>query len=333
MFSLLLFLLLFAHGPPADASSPTAYPCIDGRIMMAIDISTELSGTNFEATIKCREEINRSIKQINFLSHQVFTDEWTDLDRFTLVQYAEFAWERPFGAQEFAVDVRNQLQDVVQHMEPNLTRAFETIDYWQSEGANDVVHLIVFVSKIDQQIVDASRPFVQRLQQKNYELTFVALGAQLESALFSQLSPNLIQWDVDQQNVPTGWSQHFWTAYGCGDEPSGNITATPGGFTCPTETSPLPITYATGSTRTPKSSCQKETIAVMQDTSGTSLQIQDFKHLLYYRLYGNIEGFWWGYYKNDRSSIWDVSGYTPQQFDQWMDDLCEQYVNDATLLK
>ncbi|KAI6233115.1 Eukaryotic aspartyl protease [Aphelenchoides fujianensis] len=51
------------------------------------------------------------------------------------------------------------------------------------------VHLLVFVSRIDQTTVDASRPFVRSLQQKNYALTFVAVGEQLDSALLYGCPP------------------------------------------------------------------------------------------------------------------------------------------------
>ncbi|KAI6221354.1 hypothetical protein M3Y99_01556200 [Aphelenchoides fujianensis] len=294
MFFLLLFLLLFAHGPPADASSSTAYPCIDGRIMMAIDISTELSGTNFEAST-------------------LFTDEWTDLDRFTLVQYDQVAFQRPFSAQESAANVRQQLSQEKQQRSSNITTLFAVLDFWQQEPAESTIHLIVFVSRIEQKMVDGSRPFVNNLQKKNYELTFVAIGAQLVSALFSQLSSNLIQWDVEQQNVPAGWSYQFQTAYGCANEP----------------------------TQTPTSvvtSCRKSAFALIQDTSGVSLDAARFweswafgQRTLYYRIYGQVDYFYWGYYEIGELWADDFSDFTAEEFEKKLVGYLQSR-NDANLI-
>ncbi|KAI6230295.1 hypothetical protein M3Y99_01076000 [Aphelenchoides fujianensis] len=153
-------------------------------------------------------------KQIAFLSNQVFTDEWTNLERLVLVPYNQRAFEQTFTADNTAADVRQQLAQLTQSRPSNLSTLFAVLDSWQQQPAESPVHLLVFVSRIDQAAVDASRPSVRSLQQKNYALTFVAVGGQLDAALFLQLSPNLIQWDVNAQNVPAGWTQQFWTAYG-----------------------------------------------------------------------------------------------------------------------
>ncbi|KAI6241921.1 hypothetical protein M3Y99_00295400 [Aphelenchoides fujianensis] len=200
---LLLFLLL----PLVIDGSTRTFPCINGRIMIAVDVSTELTAENFQ-------------KEIAFLSNNVFTDEWTDLDRLTLVQYDEVAWGRPFGARQTAAAVRLQLEDAVQHSPPNLTRAFETIDQWQAERAEESVNLIVLVSSIDQKIVHASLPLVSSLLQKNYRVSFVAVGHDVSSQLLGQLQADvLIEWDVDEMNVPIDWYQQFLDAYGCASGP------------------------------------------------------------------------------------------------------------------
>ncbi|KAI6230669.1 hypothetical protein M3Y99_01037300 [Aphelenchoides fujianensis] len=132
-------------------------------------------------------------KQINFLTHQVFTDEWTDLERLTLVQYNQRAFEQTFTADNRAADVRQLLGEAKQQQRPsNISTLFSVLDFWQQQPAESPVHLLVFVSRIDQATVDESRLFVQSLQRKHYALTFVAVGGQLDSSLFYQLSPNLI---------------------------------------------------------------------------------------------------------------------------------------------
>ncbi|KAI6228841.1 hypothetical protein M3Y99_01184000 [Aphelenchoides fujianensis] len=187
MLALLLFLLFLLGHPPTSHESPTAYPCINGRLMFVVDVSTDLTKESYQ-------------KQTDFLSYNVFTDEWTDLSRLTLVQYDQTAWDIPFDDEEVAGDVRLELRNADQLTYANLTRVFETIYRWKPQRSEETVHLLVFVSRIDQAAVDTSRPFVQSLQQKNYELTFVAVGGQLDAALFYQLSANLIQWDVERQN-------------------------------------------------------------------------------------------------------------------------------------
>ncbi|KAI6241923.1 hypothetical protein M3Y99_00295600 [Aphelenchoides fujianensis] len=157
-------------------------------------------------------------KQLAFLSNQVFTDEWTNLERLVFVPYNQRAFEQTFTADNTAADVRQQLAELKQSRPSNLSTLFAVLDSWQQQPAESPVHLLVFVSRIDQAAVDASRPFVRSLQQKNYALTFVAVGGQLDAALFFELSSNLIRWDVERQNVPAGWYAAFWTAYGCSEE-------------------------------------------------------------------------------------------------------------------
>ncbi|KAI6234216.1 hypothetical protein M3Y99_00829300 [Aphelenchoides fujianensis] len=246
-------------------------------------------------------------KQIAFLSSNVFTDEWTNLERVVLVPYNQRAFEQTFTADSTAADVRQQLAQSKQSRPSNLSTLFAVLDSWQQQPAESPVHLLVFVSRIDQAAVDASRPFVQSLQQKNYALTFVAVGGQLEPALFEELSPNLIPWDVERQNVPAGWYTQFWAAYGCSDE-------------SPTQTPSPPLTCPTLTTQTPTPampSCQRETFAVMQDFS-VSLDSKRLWRTLYYRIYGQVGRFWWGYYDDDDSWIADYSGYTPDEFNRWL---------------
>ncbi|KAI6241885.1 hypothetical protein M3Y99_00291100 [Aphelenchoides fujianensis] len=314
--------------------------------MVAIDVSTTLKEDHFN-------------KEIDFLSYNVFTDEWTDLDRLTLVQYDEEVWLRPFAADETASDVRQQLRDTKRLTPANLTRALETIDRWQSKEAEEVVHLIVFVSKINKTLVHACLPFVQSLQLKNYELKIVAVGGLLNASLLLELSPNVIQWDVERQNVPTGWSSQFWTAYGCGDEScvkttiqvSTSVLTTRLSTTesssppssCPQVTCPTPSehTCPTVPTQTPTPTvpaCQKGTFAVMQDRSGFSLnsvEFQasvDFVRKTLYEAYDQIEQFWYGYYAPKDSWIGNFSDYTPKQFDHWLDRRFDQDKYDAALI-
>ncbi|KAI6241898.1 hypothetical protein M3Y99_00292700 [Aphelenchoides fujianensis] len=202
---LFFFLLLFHLLQSSLSDASAAYPCIDGRITIAVDISTELSAADFQASTR---------KQIAFLSNQVFTDEWTNLERLVLVPYNQRAFEQTFTADNTAADVRQQLAQSKQSRPSNLSALFAVLDAWQQQPAESPVHLLVFVSRIDQAAVDASRPSVRSLQQKNYALTFVAVGGQLDAALFYELSPILIPWDVERQNVPAGWTEAFWTAYG-----------------------------------------------------------------------------------------------------------------------
>ncbi|KAI6221941.1 hypothetical protein M3Y99_01520400 [Aphelenchoides fujianensis] len=321
MFVFLLFLLLSSVHPPTIDGAPTAFPCRNGRLMFVVDVSEELKATDIQ-------------KQVDFISNRVFTDEWTELERLTLVQYDQTAWDIPFVDDETAADVRREVRNVVQVSYANLTRLFESIDRWQKEAAAEVVHSIVFVSRIDQATVDAIRPFVQRLQQKNYELTFVAVGAQLDAALFLQLSPLLIQWDVERQDAPADWSSQFWTAYGCADEPSGETTVEPSSSSSTfTQSSPTqPSTPAAPS-------CRSGTLAIMQDTSGKALDIDLYwtslkfvRYTLYPRIYQEIDRFWWGYYGAADPWMGDFSNDTPAEVNQTLAGY-EQHKDDANLIQ
>ncbi|KAI6228733.1 hypothetical protein M3Y99_01193300 [Aphelenchoides fujianensis] len=313
------FLLLSSVHPLPTDGAPTAYPCRNGRLMFVVDVSEELKAADFK-------------KQVDFLSNRVFTDEWTALERLTLVQYDQTAWDIPFVDDETAADVRREVRNVVKVSFANLTRLFESIDRWQKEAAAEVVHSIVFVSRIDQATVDAIRPFVQRLQQKNYELTFVAVGAQLDAALFLQLSPNLIQWDVKRQDTPADWRSQFWTAYGCADEPSENMTVEPS-VSLSTQSSPTqPTTPAAPS-------CRNGTFAIMQDTSGKALDIDLYwtslkfvRYTLYPRIYQEIDHFWWGYYGSADSWMGDFSNDTPAEVNQTLAGYA-QNKDDANLIQ
>jgi hypothetical protein len=74
---------------------------------------------------------------------------------------------------------------------------------------------IIFVTDISQATVDQVRPFVLDLQNKGCNLTFVAVGNNVQAYLLKQLSSKIITWDIDQEPEPDNWEQLFWSAYGC----------------------------------------------------------------------------------------------------------------------
>ena len=90
-------------------------------------------------------------------------------------------------------------------------------------------HAIIFVSKIEQSDVDDSLQYVnvsvsfwnysihaQSLNDNGCHITLVAMGNSLNLELLKDLTPYVIQWDIDAKSTPDNWEAQFWTSYGCG---------------------------------------------------------------------------------------------------------------------
>ncbi|KAI6240308.1 hypothetical protein M3Y99_00462500 [Aphelenchoides fujianensis] len=167
-----------------------AYPCLNGKILIALDRSGGLNSSHFE-------------KQIAFLRDSVFATEWSDLDRLKLIQFDRRAYLEHFGAEQSNVDVRRSLEraDRQPSRTPDLAVLLSTVDYW-TQSSREAVHLIVFLSSLTQKMVDASNKAANQMKSTNHTLTFVGMGAHLDASLFLQLSPNFIRWKIEEEDVP-----------------------------------------------------------------------------------------------------------------------------------
>ncbi|KAI6196168.1 hypothetical protein M3Y94_01077200 [Aphelenchoides besseyi] len=218
-----------------ERNEANGVPCQDGRITIALDCSIGLSTNNFQ-------------KQINFLINDIFTYQWTNLERLTIIQKNsdcdELPFARKFSSEHTIENVDRYVKHAIQFGNPDLVQLLQQIDEHQTEFSSDIVHLIVFVSQINDTMETTAKPLVQSLMLKNYELTFVALGSNLNSSLFLDLSPNLIEWPIETNLEPKDWSQKFQEAYGCVTQTTTQSTPT----SLPPSTSP-----STFSTRKPQS--------------------------------------------------------------------------------
>lgn len=112
---------------------------------------------------------------------------------------------------------------------PSLRRALNQMIVSDLVDAANPSHAIVFVGTINQNIVMDCLDLMQvqvlnsrsylnmfkKINQANGVVTFVTLGSDVDVNLLKQLSPNVITWDIDNQNMPDNWEQQLWTAYGC----------------------------------------------------------------------------------------------------------------------
>lgn len=154
--------------------------------------------------------------EIRFLVNDLITKKWNHFERLTLVDYSNNVDFNEFTAKNTLEDVLEFLLDAEQFGAPNLRQLLNTINNWRIMPAPEPIHTVVFVSKIDQKIIDSIKVLVDSLQLKNYDITFVTLGSQLNTALFKPLKTNVIPWDLANLAAPYNWDQLFEEAFGCG---------------------------------------------------------------------------------------------------------------------
>lgn len=149
---------------------------------------------------------------------------------------------------------------------PSLRRALNSMISTDLVDPTKPSNAIITVSKITQDIVDDCKPIIDQIHGKQCRVTFLALGKDVSSDLLKQLSPYVIQWDIDNQNQPDNWEAQLWTAYGCQGNPP--TQAPPTGPTVPTKpptkappTTPKPVPYI------PCNNNQGNEIAVYFDNS------------------------------------------------------------------
>ncbi|KAI6206057.1 hypothetical protein M3Y94_00862500 [Aphelenchoides besseyi] len=189
-----------------------AYPC-PGRIVIGIDLSQDLSSVNFK-------------KQINFLLNNVFNSQWTDFSRLALILYDRYGTSVSYGTFTKIREVRDYLSERTQvPVDPVLRSGVQTIISNRLSSTTDPAHVIMFVGKIDQDIVDDTADEVEDAKALGSTLTFVAMGKDLSVPLLKKLADNVIVWDIDNENYPQNWEQKFWNAgYGCPDNPPSQTT-------------------------------------------------------------------------------------------------------------
>ncbi|KAI6210875.1 Serine/threonine-protein phosphatase [Aphelenchoides besseyi] len=189
-----------------------AYPC-PGRIVIGIDLSQDLSSVNFK-------------KQTNFLLNNVFNSQWTDFSRLAIFLYDRFGIPAAYGTFTKLGDVRDYIAERTQvAVDPLLRSGIQTIKSARLSSTTNPAHVIVFVGKIDETVVDETIDDVNEVKALGCTLTFVGMGKDLSVTLLKQLADNVIVWDIDNENYPQNWEQQFWNAgYGCPDNPPGLTT-------------------------------------------------------------------------------------------------------------
>lgn len=132
-----------------------------------------------------------------------------------MIAYADEVNVNTFKSNQTVDDVLNIILDAEQEGKPDLQRLFNSIDNSQVSSSPTPIHTIIFVSKLDQTTVKVVKPIADRLKTKNFDLTLVALGANLDLGLFNQLTPNVIPWDLAKKKTPDNWEEQFKKAFGC----------------------------------------------------------------------------------------------------------------------
>jgi hypothetical protein len=56
---------------------------------------------------------------------------------------------------------------------------------------------------------------LQELGKNDCRVTFVAMGKDIDTELLKDLSPYVIEWDIDSNDEPADWETKFLSAYGC----------------------------------------------------------------------------------------------------------------------
>ncbi|KAI6210874.1 hypothetical protein M3Y96_00374100 [Aphelenchoides besseyi] len=178
------------------------HPCNNGDIILAFDNSNALSNDFF-------------YQEINFLITMLFDDNWNHVERLTLIEYNNQSAVYSFYVNQTIDDVREVLGDAPPSRNPpKLIEVLKTVNDLYMVPSIPTSHLIIFVSFIDQNVVDECNSTAQTLSSKNITITFVSLGDQLNKSLFFQLSPYLIVWELSQK-APDQWNTEFNSAYGC----------------------------------------------------------------------------------------------------------------------
>ncbi|KAI6233348.1 hypothetical protein M3Y99_00928700 [Aphelenchoides fujianensis] len=196
--------------PPVPVRfSYEAQPCIAGSITIALASSPELSAAFFQ-------------RQLDFLTDSLLTDDWNHLDRLAVVQYNdEDVFFQRFTHDQTTEDVRQQLRRVEQQNGPGLRDLLEDLDAWQTERPNEPVHLIVFTSESPSTRVELGhvQSAARSLESKNYVITFVAVGSDVDDHRLAELSPHVIVWDIANEQQPVEWEAQFEAAFGCAEWP------------------------------------------------------------------------------------------------------------------
>ncbi|KAI6191096.1 hypothetical protein M3Y97_00190700 [Aphelenchoides bicaudatus] len=179
-----------------------AYPCKDGTIVLAFDISFSMNANQFAT-------------ETGFLANKLFSKSWNQLSRLTLIDYSSYLNVNTFTDDQSVDDVLEIILDSEQFGSLVLHRLFVALDDWRISPSPEPIHTIIFISDLNETVTNTLKPLAKSLKSKNFDLTLIAIGNNPDLKLFNQLSPNVIAWNTAKANAPANWNETFWKAFGC----------------------------------------------------------------------------------------------------------------------